>query len=171
MVFTILKSNHMGNLLDPDGELRKGIDLENELKLYKPDFRKYTVDDMTDLFRDKFKKIRYFLSVRDITDLCNSNDENDFGSDNKYYCKILLLDDGRTYARRYFANANHIPDDKRYTFLGRRRPADGSNDKQEKLEDFYAVVYLPAHESDSRKLPRKIRVSFSKYNVTNGHSN
>jgi hypothetical protein len=161
MVFTILKSDHMANLLNSDGELREGIDLENELKVYKPDFRQYTIDNMTDLFKNKFKKIRYSLSVRNITDFCDPHNENDYGLDSKYYCKILLLDDGRLSTRKYFQKSNHIPEDKRYTFLG--RPTD--NPEQEKLDDFFAVVYLPAYESDSNNLPRKIRISFSKYKV------
>lgn len=161
MVFTILKSNHMGNLLDADGELKDGVDLENELKSYSPDFRKYSIADMTDLFKSKFTKIRYFLSVRDVTDFCDPNNENDFGLDSEYYCKILLLGDLRSSTSRYFEKSNHIPDNKRYTFLGRPN----NNNNLEKLDDFYAVVYLPAHELDSNNVPRKIRISFSKYNI------
>lgn len=160
MIFNVLKSNFMGELLDANGDIREGIDLESELERYKPDFRKYNIDDMTVLFRSLFAKIRYFLSVRDITDVC-SPDPNDFGSESNYYCKILLLDDRRNFSKEYFKNATHIPDDKRYTFM--LKAVDKPH--QKKLEEFYAVVYLPPYNDDSTKKPRKIRIAFEKYNV------
>lgn len=159
MIFNVLKSNFMGELLDENGDILDGVELESELERYKPDFRKYNLDDMTIMFRNLFAKIRYFLSVRDLTEICAS-DPNDFGSESKYYCKILLQDDRRAFTKNYFEKATHIPDGKRYTFMLR------ADDKphQKKLEDFYAVVYLPPHINDSSK-PRKIRISFEKYNV------
>jgi hypothetical protein len=160
MIFNVLKSNFMGALLDDNGNIRDGIDLELELAQYKPDIRQYDIQYITDIFREKFAKIRYFLSVRDLTEFC-SDDPNDFGRDTGYYCKILLLDDRREYSRKYFKQATHIPDGKRYTFL--MRPDD--NPEQKKLEDFYAVVYLPAYKDDIGNSPRKIRISFEKYNV------
>jgi hypothetical protein len=160
MVFHVLKSNYMGELLDENGDIRDGVDLEAELERYRPDFRKYSVEDMTEIFRTKFAKIRYFLSVRDLTDLC-SDDPADFGRETEYYCKILLLDDRRSLTRRYFQKATHIPDGKRYTFL--MRPDD--DPQQKKLDDFYTVVYLPPHVDDKSDRPRKVRISFSKYNV------
>jgi hypothetical protein len=165
MIFNILKSNHMGSLLNENGDVKEGVDLEVELATYRPDFCNYSVDDMTGLFRDKLAKIRYFLSVRDLTDFC-SNDANDFGPGSEYYCKILLKDDGRSYSKNYFKKATHIPEGKRYTFL--MKPDD--NPTQKELKDFYAVVYLPPHVGDSDKTPRKIRVAFEKYNVISGNS-
>lgn len=160
MVFNVLKTNHMGSLLDDEGEVKDDVDLEEEIRKYKPNFRQYSLDDMTGLFRSKFAKIRYFLSIIDITKYCE-NEDNDFGTHSKYYCKILLLDDGRSSTYKYFKMATHIPEGKRYTFLG--RPDD--NPQQKKLDDFYAVVYLPPHINDTSKTPRKVKISFSKYNV------
>jgi hypothetical protein len=160
MIFNVLKSNFMGELLDDNGEIREGIDLERELEHYKPDFRKYSVEEITDFFRDKLAKIRYFLSVRDLTDFC-SDDPSDYGRESGYYCKILLLDDRRSYSKKYFKNATHVPEGKRYTFL--MRPDD--DPQQKKLQDFYAVVYLPPHIDDTDQKPRKIRIAFEKYNV------
>ena len=165
MVYHVLKSNYMGELLDENGDIKEGVDLERSLNSYKPDFRKYTIAEITDYFRDKFAKIRYFLSVRDLTDLC-SDDPNDYGRSSEYYCKILLLDDRRNYSTRYFQQATHIPDGKRYTFL--MRPDD--NPQQKELKDFYAVVYLPPHIDDTSSRPRKLRISFEKYNVMSSNS-
>jgi hypothetical protein len=160
MVFNVLKSNFMGELLDERGEIREGTDLERELETYRPDFSRYTVEEMTDFFRDKLAKIRYFLSIRELTEFC-SDDPNDYGRDSEYYCKILLLDDRRSYSRKYFKNATHVPEGKRYTFL--MRPDD--DPQQKKLQDFYAVAYLPPHVDDADRKPRKIRIAFEKYNV------
>jgi len=157
MVFTVLKSNYMGGLLDEDGDVRDGIDLEEELSKYRPDFMLYDVSDMTNIFRSKFLKIRYFLSVQDITDRCTV-DPSDFGMSSEYYCKTLLMDDGRSTTKSYFERASHIPDDKRYTFLIR---AD-SKHKQKKLSDFYTVMYLPPYKNGKN---RKIKLSFEKFNV------
>ena len=158
MVFNILKTNFMGSLVDDTGDLRPGVDLKYELDNFKPNFREYTIDDMATLFKDRLAKIRYLLNVRDITSTCE-DDPNDYGFDDKYYCKILLLDDERGTTKTYFRNAQHIPPNKRYTFLIRQDDVQ----KQDKLEDFYAVAYLPGHNDDRK--PRKIRVSFSRINV------
>lgn len=162
MVFHILKTNYMASLIDDSGDVLPDVDLEKELDNFKPDLSMYSTDDMCTIYREKLAKIRYFLSVRDITDYCD-DDPNDFGIDNKYYCKILLLDDGRSKTRTYFRNATHIPPHKRYTFL--IRPDE--HPKQDKLDDFYAVGYLPVcrDDSDTDTKTRKIRIAFSKINV------
>lgn len=163
IVFNVLKSNFMGELLDEKGEIRGDYDLEDKLNCYKPDFKDFTVDEMNEMsefFRGRFAKIRYFLSVRNITEFC-SDDPNDFGLDSKYYCKILLLDDNRSFTKNYFKQATHIPEGKRYTFMLRV----DDNPQQKKLEDFYAVVYLPPYKNDLKKKPRKIRISFEKLNI------
>lgn len=167
MIFNVLKTNFMGELLDPDGEVRNDIDLELELANYIPDFSQYTIEDMTTMFRDKFAKIRYFLSVQDISEFCDFDDFNDYGLDSEYYCKTLLLDDGQISSRRYFEKATHIPDGKRYTFLMR----DDKEPQQERLDDFYTVMYIPSFAGSNSMITkmnrkgRKIKVSFSKYNI------
>jgi hypothetical protein len=166
MVFNVLKSNYMSELLTEDGELKDGIDLESELDSYSPDFRKYSIQEMTDIFKEKFSKIRYFMHVQDITEFCDPEDPTDFGLDNEYYCRILLLDDKRGATDKYFRKARHIPPNKRYTFLLR----EDNDPDQNILGDFYAVVYLPRYKNpndptDSTPEGRKFKLSFSNYNV------
>lgn len=158
MIFMILKSNYLGSLLDENGDIEETVDIEEKLENYKPDFKQYDLDAMTNIFREKFVKIRYFLSVLDITDQCTS-DPTDFGIHSEYYCKTLLLDDERGATKKYFNQADHIPDTKRYTFLIRQ----DSKRKQKKLKDFYTVVYVPPYKNTGK--PRKIRISFEKINV------
>lgn len=156
MLYYVMKSNFMASILNERGELDADVDLEAELDKYKPDLSMYKVDDMIELFRSKFKKIRYYLSIQDITEFCDS-DPNDFGMFGNYYCKVLLLDDKREYSTRYFEQASHIPPDKRYTFLMK------NIELKSKLEEFYAVMYLPPYNGD--RLGRKVKISFSKFNV------
>lgn len=159
MVYHILKMNYIGEFLDENGQVKDGVDLEEALSRFEPDFTLYDLTQMTDIFRNKFQKIRYFLSILDITELCDRYDDANFGPYVEYYCKVLLLDDLRSSTRRYFSAANHIPDGKRYTFLLRN----DLEHKQKTLDDFYAVVYLPPFNGSNKA--RKIKISFSRYTV------
>ena len=146
MVFGLLKINHISANMNEHGDISDEIDLD---KTFKPDLSKFTVDDMLLVFREKFKKIRYFLSVQEIYDANSSS----YGSSAEYYCRILLKDtpEGKTH----FWNNRHNPaidPEKRYTFLMR-------NDKEKshrELKNFYAVCTLPNI---------KVRISFSPLNI------
>jgi len=157
MVFVLLKCEFLDTLTDDNNEFIVD-DPERQIEKYKPNFSKCNIEHITLLFRDRFAKIRYFLSIVDITDFCDSY-QNDFGEYSEYYCKVLLLDDRRSSTKKYFNDAKHIPEGKRYTFALRQ---DDKQD-QEKLEDFYAVCYLPPYQGE--RYGRKIKISFSKLNV------
>lgn len=163
MVFGMLKINHVNSLINDNGDIDESIDLE---ATFKPDLSLFTMDGLTDTFRDKFKKIRVFLSVLGIYDAKEglkdygsgnqrfsealfSKDNN--GSSSDYYCRIILKDsaEGKTYFK---ANAHWLDPEKRYTFVMRN----DNEKKQAKLADFYAVCKLP---------DMKVRISFSQINV------
>lgn len=146
MVFNMLRINHITSQLTPDGTLDESIDLEAS---FSPDLSQFTVDDMLVVFRDKFAKIRVFLSVLKIHS--TTDNPRDFGEDTDYYCRILLKDtlEGKQY---YWNNREKIDPTKRYTFLLR----DDKETKQKKLSDFFAVCSLPQF---------KLKISFSPINV------
>lgn len=134
MVFGILIINHINNHIDNNGNIDNTIDLDDT---FNPDLTECDVNGMTDIFREKLKKVRVFLSVNEICD-------NDLYSD--YYCKIVLKDtiDGKEYFEH---NKARLDPKKRYTFLIRNDPAK----KQNRLNDFYAICDLPN---------KRIRISF-----------
>lgn len=147
MVFSMLKFKHITENLNANGDINENKDLD---ATFKPDLHKFTTEDMSIPFKEKLKKIRIALSIREIRD-GNKYNSKDFGSNNEYYCRIILKDtqDGKTHFR---ANAEHLDPEKRYTFVIR-------NDEkkvQQKLEDFYAVCSLPNI---------KVRIAFSPINV------
>lgn len=149
MIFGLLKINHVNKQLNEKGELDPLIDLE---KTFKPDLSNLSLDDMTQVFRDKFKKIRIYLSTSLVLD-SEPDDVKDFGSWSKYYCRILLKDVD-TNLSYFLANRQRLDPDKRYTFVIRNDP-----DKQQtKIDDFYAVCALPN---------MKVKISFSPINVNN----
>lgn len=150
MVFYVLKMNHLASFMDEEGNL-SDIDLEST---FKPDIKNIKVDDLTSIFREKFKKIRIFLSVREIYDT-DENSPHDFGTENDYYCRIILKDTshGATY---FLVNRKKIDMNKRYTFVIRNDVVK----KQRKLDDFYAVCALPH---------LKVRISFSRIHIYDGH--
>ncbi|VBB18278.1 hypothetical protein YASMINEVIRUS_741 [Yasminevirus sp. GU-2018] len=147
MVFGMLKINHVSSNLNSDGDVNEGVDLE---KTFKPDLSQFTVEHMLEMFREKFKKIRVFLSVREIFDAKEDN-PRDFGSSKDYYCRVILKDtpDGKTH---FWANRHTLDPEKRYTFVIRQ----DEKKTQKKLDDFYAVVALPNF---------KARISFSPINI------
>jgi len=146
MVFGMLKINHVNSLINDNGDIDESIDLE---ATFKPDLSLFTMDGLTDTFRDKFKKIRVFLSVLGIYDA--KEGLKDYGSSSDYYCRIILKDsaEGKAYFK---ANAHWLDPEKRYTFVMRN----DNEKKQAKLADFYAVCKLP---------DMKVRISFSQINV------
>lgn len=147
MVFGLLRINHVSKLLDENGELDSMIDLD---KTFSPDLSNLSIDDLTLVFREKFKKIRIFLSTSLILD-SDTDDMRDFGSKSEYYCRILLKD--LNHDRAYFlANKHRLDPEKRYTFTIRNNPGQ----KQTKISDFYAVCALPS---------MKVKISFSPINV------
>jgi hypothetical protein len=147
MVFSMLKINHVGSYIDENGNIDESIDLE---ATFKPDLINFTVDGMIDIFREKLKKIRIFLSVLGIYD-SKENLPKDYGSSSDYFCRIILRDS--TEGKAYFkANKNWLDPEKRYTFVMRNN----NKKNQKKLDDFYAVCTLPNI---------KVKISFSKINV------
>jgi len=146
MLFGLLKIEHVAHCIDKMGRIDETVDLE---QTFRPNLSQFTVDDILVALRDKFKKIRIFLSIREIHD--TTTDHRNYGSESEYYCRILLKDlpEGATYFR---ANKNRLDPDKRYTFVIRKDDLP----EQKKLDDFYAVCTLPN---------MKIRISFSPINI------
>lgn len=140
LVFGLLKINHINNNLDENGEI-KNVNLEES---FSPDFSIFSIDDLLNLFKDKFKKIRYILNVKEIS-------EEDSYYTMKYYCRIILKDtpDGKIH---YFVNKNKLDSTKRYTFLIRNSNLSEFN----QLSDFYAICALPNF---------KVKVYFSPINI------
>lgn len=144
MVYGLLMINHINKYINEDGEIDNTVDLD---ETFNPNLTEYDISDLTDIFREKFKKIRIFLSVVEMIDY-NCNNIGDYGRvNNNYYCKIILKDtkDGNDY---FTKNKDKIDPTKHYTFLLR-------NDvikNQTKINDFYAVCILPN---------KKVKISFS----------
>lgn len=147
MLFSLMKINHVNSFIDKNGTIDESTDLETT---FKPDLSKFTSRDLIDVFRDKFKKIRIFLSVLEICD-SKKNMPRDYGSSSEYYCRIILKDsaEGKTYFK---ANSDWIDPEKRYTFVIR----DNKKKNEKKLEDFYTVCTIA---------DIKYKISFSKINV------
>jgi len=155
MVFGLLKINHINGLLNEQGELEteREIDLE---KSFNPDLNELSIDDLTLFFREKFKKIRLFLSISQIHD-SETLDPRDFGSKSEYYCRILLKD--LPHDQGYFwTNRHRLDPEKRYTFVIRNDPLKDLK----KLDNFYAVCALPG---------MKVKISFSPINVVENQLN
>jgi hypothetical protein len=146
MIFGMLKIKHVSENCNSDGELKEDVDFD---ETFKPNLSKFTVDDMLTVFREKFTKVRVFLSVNEIHDAKNYS--NDFGSSSEYYCKVILKDilEGKVY---FLKNRNNLDPSKQYTFAIRR----DVKKSQTKLQDFYAVCALPN---------MKVRISFSLINI------
>jgi hypothetical protein len=149
MVYGLLKINHIASGMNDHGGIDDTIDLE---KTFNPDLSKFGVDDMLILFREKLKKIKMFLSVREIFTSDPTN-PRDYGFSSEYYCRIILKDtpDGVTY---FWNNRNNpaVNSAKKYTFVMR----DDKKKENKKLNDFYAVCVLPNI---------KVQISFSPINV------
>jgi hypothetical protein len=152
MVFGLLKINHISANLDKNGDLSEHVDLE---KTFDPDLSIFTVNDLVTTFREKLKKIRVFVSVHEIIDQDDSNDgsnqSNQFGNSDKYYCRILFRNtiEGKTFYRK---NRDILEPDKQYMFAIRS----DNERKHTKLNDFYAVCALPH---------MKVKISFSPINI------
>jgi hypothetical protein len=146
MVFGLLKIKHLAENCNSDGELSDDVDLDDS---FKPDLTKFVIDDMLTVFRNKFTKVRIFLSVNEIHDAKDYSD--DFGSSSEYFCKVILKDtlEGKVH---FWKKRNSLDPSKRYTFVTRR----DEKKSQTKLQDFYAVCALP-------KI--KVKISFSLINI------
>jgi len=146
MIFGMLRISHVSDVMDKNGDI-DDCDLENT---FKPDFTNVTINDILDVFKERFKKIRIILSVREIYDTDMSNVRN-FGKYSDYYCRIILKDTPEGF--KYFeANRDTLNPDIRYTFVIRR----DEDNKQTKLSDFYAVCALPN---------MKVKISFDVINI------
>lgn len=144
MVITYLKFQHIQRLMNSDGVIDGNIDLE---ETFKPQYDKFTVDDLLIVFREKFAKIRIFLSIMDVPERPR------YDIISEYYCKIILKDtpDGKEYYRKNSSNPA-VSQDKRYTFVLRN----DTKKSNKKLDDFYALCVLPNMQ---------VKISFSQLNV------
>lgn len=153
MLFGMLKINHVSKYVDVNDNIDDNIDFD---ATFKPDVNDLidnntkSLDGLIDLFREKFKKVRVFLSVRGIYD-ANEKKPKDYGSSSEYYCRIILKnsDEGKKY---FMDNKDWLDPDKYYTFVMR----DDKKRKHNKLADFYAVCTLSN---------MKIRISFTPINI------
>lgn len=149
LVFGLLKINHISSFVNDDDIVDDNIDFD---ATFNPNVSELTIDDMINIFREKFKKVRVFLSVRGIYD-GNEKDPKNYGSSSDYYCRIILKNSPEGYV--YFdKNKDWLDPEKHYTFVIR----DDKKRKQKQLADFYAVFTLPNNGN-------KIRISFSPINV------
>ena len=143
MIFGLLKIIHVNTHVN-DHEVDK-MDLDDT---FNPDISNFGIDDMLILFREKFKKIRTFLSIREI--YCDDpKNPTDYGLYSEYFCRVILKDtlDGKIY---FLKNRNNpdVDSKKRYTFVLK----DNTKKTHNKLDDFYAVCVLSNI---------KVRISFS----------
>ena len=148
MIFGLMKINHVNSFIDDDGNVDDSIDFD---ATFKPDISKFTTtDSLIDIFREKFKKIRIFLSVLGIYD-SNENLPKDYGSSSDYYCRVILKDsaEGKAYFK---ANSHWLNPETQYTFVIRN----DTKKQQAKIDDFYAVCTISN---------LKVRISFSQINV------
>lgn len=159
--FGLLKIEYLSNLINEDDELETNFDpLTFNTKLddddyleanFKPNLSYQSVKDTNYAIHEKFKKIRYYVSINTVDFDDDENDQRDFGEYSEYYCRIILKD--TLNGAEYFANnISDLDPDKRYTFVIR-------NDiikKQKKIDEFYSVCCLPN---------MKIKISFTPINV------
>jgi hypothetical protein len=147
MVFGILKINHVVKTIEQFGD----VDEKTLDALFIPDLSQFTIDDMLKMFQYRFKKVRVYMSIHEITDTDESNDR-DFGFYKDYFCRIILKDS--IEGQKHFDKNNSRLDPKvRYTFVINSN----INKNCKNLNDFYAVVTLP------NKL--KAKISFSPINI------
>lgn len=147
LVFGLLKINHVSKYINEDGNVDENVDFD---ATFSPDVSELSADGMLDFFREKFKKVRVFLSVRGIYD-ANEDEPKNYGSSSEYYCRVILKNtpEGQTY---FTSNKDWLDPEKYYTFVIR----DDKKRKQKQLSDFYAVCTLSN---------MKIRISFSPINI------
>jgi hypothetical protein len=139
MVFGLLKINNMCESIDKGSE---------KVEEFTPDLSQFTLEQMTEIFRDKFKKIRYYLTIIEYKD---DQSYRDIGYNSDYYCRVILKH--TVEGKKYFDQNKHRLDEKlNYTFAIRPDKIFG----QKKLNDFHAVCTLPQ---------MKIAISFSPINV------
>lgn len=151
MVLGLLKINHVSTYIKEDEKIKNGEEDDIDFDAtFSPDVSELTADGMLDFFREKFKKVRVFLSVRGIYD-SNEDDTKNYGSSSDYYCRIILKNtpEGKTYFNN---NKDWLDPEKHYTFVIR----DDKKRKHRQLSDFYAVCTLSN---------MKIRISFSPINI------
>ena len=150
MIFSYLKIVHMNNNAEQSDEITNES-LDKTFASSEPDMTKYSIDDLTIIFREKMKIIGYYLSTTEIN--IDEADDNPFGESDKYYCKIILKD--TPYGKLFYGankNTRGIDHAKRYTFALRN----DSEMRQKKLEDFYAVCQMPLF---------KVKISFTKIKI------
>lgn len=135
MVYGLLMINHINEHINEDGVLDDTIDLD---ATFNPDLTEYDISDLTEIFSEKFSKVKIFLSV---TEMNNSIYYNE------YYCRILLKEtnEGKTY---FNENKDRLDPNKHYTFLLRN----DINKNQTRLNDFYAICSFNN---------KKVKISFS----------
>lgn len=126
MVYGLLMISHINGYINEDGKIDNSIDLDTT---FNPDLTEYDISDLSDIFREKLKKVRIFLSVQELQDDIIYSD---------YYCRILLKEtvDGKEYFNK---NREKLDPNKHYTFLLRN----DISKNQTTLNDFYAICRLP----------------------------
>jgi hypothetical protein len=103
MIFGYSKLKYLENLNDSE-------DYDTNFDNFKIKLEHVNISDLTDIFIDKFNKLKFILHVNEIT-------KEQFNESKKYrYCTILLKDSPSDYM--YFElNKEHLDPEKRYHFV------------------------------------------------------
>jgi hypothetical protein len=124
MIFDYYKLKYLENTTDHDD------DIINAYDNFKLDLTNVNVNMLTDIFFEKFKKLRIILSVRDMSQI-------EYESTKKLrYCTVMLKDSPQD-ATYFMMNEEYLDKNKRYHFV-----LNSLYKKKENLRDIVCTINI-----------------------------
>jgi len=139
MIFNYYKLQYLENIVnnDIDNDLDNNInnkisdkEITDKFNNFKIDLTQVNVNTLTNIFCEKFNKIKYILYVRELN-------KSEYENSKKYrYCTLLLRDSPHdsTY---FMMNEQHIDPEKRYHFV-----LNSLYNKHNNLREIYCTINI-----------------------------
>jgi cysteinyl-tRNA synthetase len=124
MIFDYYKLKYLENTTDNDD------DIINAYDNFKLDLTNVNVDMLTDIFFEKFKKLRIILSVRDMSQIEYENTKK------IRYCTVMLKDSPQD-ATYFMMNEKYLDKNKRYHFV-----LNSLYERKENLRDIFCTINI-----------------------------
>lgn len=124
MIFNYYKLKYLENTTDNDD------DIINAYDNFKLDLTNVNVNMLTDIFFEKFKKLRIILSVRDMSQIEYENTKK------IRYCTVMLKDSPQD-ATYFMMNEEYLDKNKRYHFV-----LNSLYQKKENLRDIVCTINI-----------------------------
>jgi hypothetical protein len=124
MIFDYYKMKYLETTTDKDD------DIINKYDNFKLDLTHVNVDMLTDIFFEKFKKLKIILSVRDMS-------QTEYENTKKIrYCTVMLKDSPQD-ATYFMMNEKYLDPTKRYHFV-----LNSLYEKKENLRDIFCTINI-----------------------------